>query len=166
MVRQRAGGDDAGTAAAWVVAFAGRRIQISEGLDFFLNAFASATRYLQQCILNHQQSPQQLFATKTGAASSIGKTHSERQEFAVRHYAGQVWYDCSSFIQKNRWQISWEAVKLLAESQNTVWNLSVAQMFRSFTASGSKFAQQQDETLYIAQRYSRGAKALIEKLDK
>ncbi|VDM93552.1 unnamed protein product, partial [Litomosoides sigmodontis] len=101
---------------------------------------SSAARYLQQCILNHQQSPRQLFTSRTSSAAattttatsppppptttsaSVGaaKTLMDKYEFAVRHYAGQVWYDCGQFVEKNRLQIKWETIKLLATSKNSV----------------------------------------------
>lgn len=108
---------------------------------------ASAARYLQQCVLNHQQSPRQLFSSKTSPATtppqpqlppstttavtttttttgnaSVGttKTAIDKYEFAIRHYAGQVWYDCGQFVEKNRLQIKWETIKLLTTSKNSV----------------------------------------------
>uniref|UniRef100_A0A158Q8K6 Myosin motor domain-containing protein n=1 Tax=Elaeophora elaphi TaxID=1147741 RepID=A0A158Q8K6_9BILA len=134
---------------------------------------ASAARYLQQCILNHQQSPRQLFTSKTATTTTtttkidsinIAKIPMERYEFSIRHYAGQIWYDCVQFVEKNRLQIRWETVKLLAISQNS----SIAQMFRCLTANNPKLTQQQSAngTIYVAQRYNRAAKALIDKMNK
>ncbi|VDK79522.1 unnamed protein product, partial [Onchocerca ochengi] len=129
---------------------------------------ALAARYLQQCILNHQQSPRQLFTTKatvtTIASVTTGKTSMDKYEFAIRHYAGQVWYDCAQFVEKNRLQIKWETIKLLVNSQNT----SIAQMFRCLTTNNPKSAQQQqsDGIIYVAQRYNQAAKALIDKMNK
>ncbi|VDN04132.1 unnamed protein product, partial [Thelazia callipaeda] len=125
---------------------------------------AMAARYLQQCILNHQQSSQHLFTTKaksTFTSETIDKASTDKFEFAVRHYAGKIWYDCTQFVEKNRLQVRYETIKLLASSQNTF----VAQMFRCFIA---KPTQQQplDETIYVAQRYNQSAKRLIDKMNK
>ncbi|VBB33360.1 unnamed protein product [Acanthocheilonema viteae] len=141
---------------------------------------ASAARYLQQCILNHQQSSRQLFTSKTTttttaaaaaatttttttttvASVSTIKTSADKYEFAIRHYAGQIWYDCAQFVEKNRLPIRWETIKLLA---------SIAQMFRCLTTNNIKSTQQQqlsDGMIYITQRYNRAAKALIDKMNK
>ncbi|CAG9530062.1 unnamed protein product, partial [Cercopithifilaria johnstoni] len=152
---------------------------------------ASAARYLQQCILNHQQSSRQLFTSKTVATTATtatttttttttttvasianAKTLVDRYDFAIRHYAGQVWYDCAQFVEKNRLKIGWETIKLLAASQNS----SIAQMFRCLITNNIKLAQQQQQqqqqqqysegTIYVAQQYNRSAKALIDKMNK
>ncbi|VDO54567.1 unnamed protein product [Onchocerca flexuosa] len=88
----------------------------------------------------------------------------DKFEFAIRHYAGQVWYDCGQFVEKNRLQIKWETIKLLINSQNT----SIAQMFRNLTTNNLKSAQHQlsDGVIYVAQRYNQAAKALIDKMNK
>ncbi|EJD73864.1 Myo2p, partial [Loa loa] len=127
---------------------------------------ASAARYLQQCILNHQQSPRQLFITKTTTVPSVITDIKplDRYEFAIRHYAGQIWYDCAQFVEKNRLQIRWQTIMLLANSQNSL----IAQLFRSLTINNMKLTQQQllDGTIYVAQRYNRAAKILIDKMNK
>ncbi|VDO11757.1 unnamed protein product [Brugia timori] len=88
----------------------------------------------------------------------------DRHQFAIRHYAGQIWYDCAQFVEKNRLQIRSETIKLLANSQNS----SIAQMFQCFTTNSTKSTPQQlsDGTIYVAQRYNRAAKALIDKMNK
>ncbi|MCP9262375.1 BMA-HUM-4 [Dirofilaria immitis] len=136
-------------------------------IELFLQR-PNAARYLQQCILNHQQSPRQLFTSKVTVTSiasvAIGKASMDKYEFAIRHYAGQIWYDCGQFIEKNRLQIKSETIKLLAGSQN----MFIAQIFRCLATNNIKSTQQQilDGTIYVAQRYNQAAKALIDKMNK
>ncbi|XP_060077330.1 uncharacterized protein LOC132556893 [Ylistrum balloti] len=42
----------------------------------------------------------------------------ERAEFGIRHFAGQVWYDASEFIQKNRDMLSADIISCMKASEN------------------------------------------------
>uniref|UniRef100_A0A1I8EDA0 Myosin motor domain-containing protein n=1 Tax=Wuchereria bancrofti TaxID=6293 RepID=A0A1I8EDA0_WUCBA len=79
--------------------------------------------------------------------------------------------------QSNQWFNNEPVIELLLQRPNgllpalddeTKFPKSIAQMFRSFITKSTKSAPQKlsDGTIYVAQRYNRAAKALIDKMNK
>lgn len=81
---------------------------------------ATDLSFLEKCHYNHALS--ELYS----------RPRMNSAEFAIKHYAGQVWYNVEGFLDKNRDTLRPDVVELLISSKISVSPFSRAMEFYSF----------------------------------
>ncbi|KAF5306868.1 hypothetical protein FQA39_LY00098 [Lamprigera yunnana] len=94
------------------------------------------------------------------------------REFAIRHFAGQVWYSVEAFLDKNRDVLRPEIVELLASSKEPLVCaiakplLNQAQMRTLPKGANGRFVTMKPRTPTVAARFSDSLHQLLESISR